>query len=266
MNQTRIGAIQKVESAYSFIKQQVDTFNSQEKKKRQRRNLMLRKGLTISTAALLIVVSAIPVKTIGAPEQQPEPQPTFDSSIKLDKQSTSLLVIDDQMIEIKPGKSLADQQAEEQARIQAARAAAQQSRTVATTKPKIESSTKTVTAASVDEAHQLAKEAAAKVGIGDNWKILASVWQAESGKAMYSCVVSKADGRAVGPMQFMPSTFRHYAAPGADICNARDALVAAATLLKNAGLDRGDVDSALFSYNHSTAYVSKIKKIANSIN
>jgi len=61
-------------------------------------------------------------------------------------------------------------------------------------------------------------------------------------------------------MQFLPSTWREYGL-GGDIEDPRDAIFAAANYLRRAGAP-GDIDRALFAYNHSTAYVRAIRAFA----
>jgi membrane-bound lytic murein transglycosylase B len=106
----------------------------------------------------------------------------------------------------------------------------------------------------------LYQEAAARYGI--DWKLIEAVHQVETGKSGSGCVRNPSG--ATGPMQFLPSTFRAYS-DGGDICNLRDAVFAGANLLANGGADRGDIDSALFNYNHSMSYVNLVKSIMNSI-
>lgn len=106
----------------------------------------------------------------------------------------------------------------------------------------------------------LYKEAAAKYGI--DWKLIEAVHQVETGKSGSTC--KRNPSGATGPMQFMPSTFRHYS-DGGDICNLRDAVFAGANLLAQSGADRGDIDSALLSYNHSMSYVRLVKSVMESI-
>ncbi|TSC92642.1 MAG: lytic transglycosylase catalytic subunit [Candidatus Berkelbacteria bacterium Licking1014_7] len=112
----------------------------------------------------------------------------------------------------------------------------------------------------------LAQSTAQKYGI--DWKILEAVWQVESGKSWDTSRRSYAG--ATGPMQFMPGTFRAYAEDGdgdgqAVITDANDALASAAKMLSQNGLAEGNSDQALYNYNHSLAYVNKVKSIANSI-
>lgn len=119
---------------------------------------------------------------------------------------------------------------------------------------------------SLAEKRALVKRAAAKYGI--DWKILESVWQVETGKDWSASSVSSAG--AQGPMQFMPGTWRSYADDGngdgvSDIGNAEDAVYAAANLLAKSGADSGNIDAALFNYNHAQWYVNKVKGVANSI-
>ena len=119
---------------------------------------------------------------------------------------------------------------------------------------------------SFDQKRALVKTTAEKYGI--DWKILEAVWQIESGKSWDTSKKSYAG--ATGPMQFMPGTFRAYAKDGdgdgqAVVSDANDALASAANMLSQNGLSEGDTNRALLNYNHSMAYVNKVKGIANSI-
>ncbi len=118
-----------------------------------------------------------------------------------------------------------------------------------------------VRAYSSDDLKALYKEAAAKFGI--DWKLIEAVHQVETGKSIDTCKTSYAG--ATGPMQFMPSTFRTYKNEGDNICGLRDSVFAAANLLASGGANRGDIDSALFNYNHSWSYVQKVKSVMNNI-
>lgn len=105
----------------------------------------------------------------------------------------------------------------------------------------------------------LYQEAAAQNGI--DWRLIEAVHQVETGKSA-QCKTSYAGAK--GPMQFMPSTFRAYA-KGGSICDLKDSVFAAANLLAQSGAANGDIDSALFNYNHSGAYVKRVKDVMNSI-
>ena len=89
------------------------------------------------------------------------------------------------------------------------------------------------------------------------WSILAAVNFVESA---FGRVRSASEVGARGPMQFLPSTWRRYGM-GGDIDDPHDAILAAANYLKHAGAP-GDIDRALFAYNHSTSYVRAIRRFA----
>lgn len=68
---------------------------------------------------------------------------------------------------------------------------------------------------------------------------------------------------ALGPMQFLPSTWKLYGA-GGDINDPRDAILAAARLLKANGAP-GDMAEALRHYNPSTEYVQAVSEYARTM-
>ena len=98
-------------------------------------------------------------------------------------------------------------------------------------------------------------EAQRRFGVG--WSILASVNFVESA---FGRVRSASEAGARGPMQFLPSTWREFGL-GGDIDDPHDAILAAANYLRHAGAP-GDLDRALFAYNHSRSYVRAIRRFA----
>jgi membrane-bound lytic murein transglycosylase B len=90
-----------------------------------------------------------------------------------------------------------------------------------------------------------------------HWSILASINFVESA---FGRVRSASEAGARGPMQFLPSTWRAYGM-GGDIDDPRDAILGAANYLRRSGAP-GDIDGALFAYNHSTAYVRAVRRFA----
>lgn len=91
--------------------------------------------------------------------------------------------------------------------------------------------------------------------------VLVAVAQVETGLGVAS--TTSAAG-AVGPMQFLPSTWAAYGADGdgdgvADPRNPADALSGAARLLcANGGGDSARLPSAVWNYNHSDEYVRQV--------
>ncbi|MGW2418646.1 lytic transglycosylase domain-containing protein [Streptomyces sp. NPDC001709] len=155
--------------------------------------------------------------------------------------------------------------------------------------------------ASVFAAYRRAEEELARTapGCGLRWQLLAAIGQVESGQARGGrvtsdgttvtpilgprltggafAVVRDTDGgaydgdagydRAVGPMQFIPSTWAHWGADGngdghADPNNVYDAALAAGRYLCAGGRDLSNpagLDRAILGYNHSEAYLRTVK-------
>ncbi|MFD7169121.1 C40 family peptidase [Streptomyces violascens] len=103
---------------------------------------------------------------------------------------------------------------------------------------------------------------------GLSWTILAAIGKVETDHARHPTMVSTAG--AVGPMQFLPTTFAAYAYPvppdGANPptpWDPVDAVFAAARMLCANGARGGtDLHRAVFAYNHSEQYVAEVLHIA----
>ncbi|MBT2396671.1 bifunctional lytic transglycosylase/C40 family peptidase [Streptomyces sp. ISL-100] len=103
---------------------------------------------------------------------------------------------------------------------------------------------------------------------GLSWTILAAIGKVETDHARHHTMVSSAG--AVGPMQFMPTTFLAYAHPvppggkkPPTPLDPVDAVYAAARLLCANGAKHGrNIRSAIFAYNHADWYVDKVLKQA----
>lgn len=110
---------------------------------------------------------------------------------------------------------------------------------------------------------RLYRKSAKKYGFGKDWYILAAVGKVESdhGENM-----GPSSAGAMGPMQFMPSTWETSGVDGngdgvANVMDPRDAIPAAARYLKTGGAPQ-DWYAALFSYNHADWYVKKVLGVA----
>jgi hypothetical protein len=85
------------------------------------------------------------------------------------------------------------------------------------------------------------------------WYVLASVNFIET---RFGRLKGPSSAGALGPMQFLPSTWDHYGA-GGDIFDPHDAILGAARYLSASGAP-GDMRGALYAYNNSDLYVSAI--------
>jgi hypothetical protein len=102
---------------------------------------------------------------------------------------------------------------------------------------------------------------------GLSWTVLAAIGQIESGHGRN---VGPSSAGALGPMQFMPATWRTYGVDGdgdgkADIMDPFDAVPAAAKYLCATGAGRGgsSLPGAIWHYNHSQAYVNGVLSLAH---
>jgi peptidoglycan hydrolase CwlO-like protein len=101
---------------------------------------------------------------------------------------------------------------------------------------------------------------------GLSWTVLAAIGQVESGHGRNP---STSSAGAMGPMQFLPSTFAHYAVDGdhdgvANIMDPYDAIYSAAAYLCANGAGNGPdaLYSAIWHYNHADWYVQMVLSLA----
>jgi hypothetical protein len=101
---------------------------------------------------------------------------------------------------------------------------------------------------------------------GLSWTVLAAIGQIESGHGRN---VGPSSAGALGPMQFMPATWRSYGVDGdgdgkADIMDPFDAVPTAAKYLCASGAGRGggSLSNAIWHYNHSQAYVNAVLSLS----
>ncbi len=113
---------------------------------------------------------------------------------------------------------------------------------------------------------QLFRRSAALYCPGLSWTVLAAIGQIESGDGTNN---GPSSAGALGPMQFMPSTWQRwgitaFGEPGPpDIMNPYDAVPSAARYLCAAGAARpGGLAGAIFAYNHANWYVSEVLSLA----
>ncbi len=100
---------------------------------------------------------------------------------------------------------------------------------------------------------------------GLDWTILAAIHRVETNFGTGPAISSAG---AQGPMQFMPATFRSYGVDGngdgaVEVNDPVDAIFSAANLLcANGGGDPARLADAIWTYNHSDAYVAEVLRLA----
>lgn len=115
----------------------------------------------------------------------------------------------------------------------------------------------------VDTYMKLYKKAAADYGFARDWYVLAAVGEIESNHGEN---MGPSTSGALGPMQFLPSTWKYAGVDGngdgeANIMDPRDAIPAAARYLQVGGAP-DDWYAALYSYNHADWYVDQVLAVA----
>lgn len=110
---------------------------------------------------------------------------------------------------------------------------------------------------------KLYRKSAKKYGFGRDWYILAAVGKVETNHGQN---MGPSSAGAMGPMQFMPSTWESSGVDGngdgvANVMDPRDAIPAAAKYLQTGGAPE-DWYAALYSYNHADWYVKKVLGVA----
>jgi len=113
----------------------------------------------------------------------------------------------------------------------------------------------------------LFQESAAQYCPGLSWTVLAAIGQIESGDGANT---GPSSAGALGPMQFLPSTWQVWGIDGfgdtgpPDIMNPYDAVPSAARLLCANGAAQGGqaLRQAIFAYNHATWYVDEVLTLA----
>jgi hypothetical protein len=112
----------------------------------------------------------------------------------------------------------------------------------------------------------LFKQSAAKYCPGLPWTVLAAIGEIESG---FGANDGPSSAGALGPMQFMPSTWAIWGIDGfgppgpPDIMNPLDAVPSAARMLcADGGGNSATLAGAIFDYNHATWYVNEVLALA----
>ncbi|MEI8061096.1 MAG: lytic transglycosylase domain-containing protein [Candidatus Berkelbacteria bacterium] len=207
-------------------------------------------------ASFALIGVLIPLSVLPAVADQNTP--SFQSNVVLTK-SSQVVDVALKTPTIVPGESQ-DQIAARVAAENAAKAAAaaRSAKTVKTSVSRVY-----VDPSSFDGIYQSAGAA-----YGIDWRIIKAVHYVETGCS--GSTSKRNPSGATGPMQFIPSTWRHYGVDGngdgvVDITNVNDAIYAAANYLSASGGSMNGYKTALWSYNPSTSYFYKVMDVAKSL-
>jgi membrane-bound lytic murein transglycosylase B len=213
-------------------------------------------ALVLTAASFIVTVSPITTKADNDIVVAETVKST--SVLVLDTTSPKVLTMKSNVSVITPGES------KNQAEIKAQRAAAAKANALAistTSRDTVTRERRVYTdPTNFDEIYQRASDV-----YGVNPMLLKAIHTVETG-ASGSTTRSNPSG-ATGPMQFLPSTFRAYGVDGngdgiKDISNVEDAIFSAARYLVACGYP--DVKKALWGYNPSTRYYTKVMGLAQS--
>jgi len=195
---------------------------------------------------LTVLFAIVPMGTIPVSH-------SYNTEIKFDKTTSSVVVPANKTIQITLGESEVDRVEREKREAEARASGTFYSAPASTHNDP-------------SDFRQIYIAAGARFGVP--WQLIEAVHEVETGKSGSTDEASYAG--ATGPMQFIPSTWRIYGVDGngdgvSDITDVTDAIYGAANLLAQSGAAEGNIDAALYNYNHAQWYVNKVKAIAYEI-
>lgn len=217
---------------------------------------------SLAVLSIILPVSLSPLSVQGFSNSNDEGSAGF---VVLDTNQPQVLVTEQNVPEIKPGKSVVNlekEAQEKQAREKQEELKRQQEAAAAKARSVVSRERSwTRTTSSFDEIY-----AKAEAAYGVDARLLRAVHYVETGQSD-STMRRNASG-ATGPMQFLPSTWRRNGVDGngdgtADITNVEDAVFSAAYYLKACGYP--NVRQALWSYNPSSSYYNRVMDVAHSL-
>lgn len=209
------------------------------------------------TASFVILSAMLPLTVLSAGSNTMPEVAKPNDNIVLNTTSSKPVIINQEKSTITPGESRVEKEAREKAEAQARAKAEAKAAIVARNTVARESRVYN------DPSDFDSVYARAEAAYGVDARILKAIHTVETGRSG-STLRANPSG-ATGPMQFLPSTWRRHGVDGngdgvADIGNVEDAIFSAAAYLKACGYP--DVKKALWGYNPSSRYYTKVMGIA----
>lgn len=205
------------------------------------------------TASFVILSAMLPLSVLSASSNTMPEIAKPNDNIVLNTTSSKPVTINQEKSTITPGESRVEKEAREKAEAEAKAKAASIKRNTVARESRVYN----------DPSDFDSVYARAEAAYGVDARILKAIHTVETGRSG-STLRANPSG-ATGPMQFLPSTWRRHGVDGngdgvADIGNVEDAIFSAAAYLKACGYP--DVKKALWGYNPSSRYYTKVMGIA----
>lgn len=243
-----------------------------ERKRKTISSILVSRMLSTTLMVFLMPFSVVSMDTGNTVAVEKKEKPKIETNIALDTKTYNPLSLDVKKIKIEQGESMVEKKmrlAREAEQAKKDAEASRRAKALADVRARSAQTIQTTYASAPtvpDPADFDAIYRQAEVVYGVDWRLLRAVHYVETGCSGSTAKSSYAG--AVGPMQFLPSTWRAYGVDAngdgrAEITNVVDAIHSAARYLKACGYP--NIERALWGYNPSYSYRNKVMTVAHSL-